>query len=154
VNAPNTDRYHSVEGTLTKRFSRRWTGQGVVLRGEDHRWIASVFQSPNDEFFPLDETWSWAGNVTGSYRMPGDVSISGFLQTKNGYNRAAHLHFPPGRPDGGAAIVQNGNTMLRVEPYGSQRLSAQKYSEPQGQQGSQTRRRAAAQYRRVTSSTC
>ena len=28
-------------------------------------------------------------------------------------------------PDGGPAIAQNGNTTLRVEPYGSRRLSAQ-----------------------------
>jgi len=28
-------------------------------------------------------------------------------------------------PDGGPAIAQNGNTTLRVEPYGSQKLSAQ-----------------------------
>jgi len=125
VNAPNTDRYHSVEATLTKRFSRRWTGQVSYFAVKNHRWIASVFTSPNDEFFPLDETWSWAGNVTGSYRMPGDVSISGFLQTKNGVTGQRTYIFRQADPDGGAAIAQNGNTTLRVEPYGARRLSAQ-----------------------------
>jgi len=125
VNAPNTDRYHSVEATVTKRFSRRWTGQVSYFAVKNHRWISSVFTSPNDEFFPLDETWSWAGNVTGSYRMPGDVSISGFLQTKNGVTGQRTYIFRQADPDGGAAITQNGNTTLRVEPYGSQRLSAQ-----------------------------
>ena len=28
-------------------------------------------------------------------------------------------------PDGGPSIAQNGNTTIRLEPYGSQRLSAQ-----------------------------
>jgi hypothetical protein len=125
VNAPNTDRYHSVEATVTKRFSRRWTGQVSYFAVKNHRWISSVFTSPNDEFFPLDETWSWAGNVTGSYRMPGDVSISGFLQTKNGYTGQRTNIFRQADPDGGLAITQNGNTTLRVEPYGAQRLSAQ-----------------------------
>ena len=125
VNAPNTDRYHSVEATLTKRFSRRWTGQVSYFAVKNHRWISSVFTSPNDEFFPLDETWSWAGNVTGSYRMPGDVSISGFLQTKNGVTGQRTYIFRQADPDGGLAITQNGNTTLRVEPYGAQRLSAQ-----------------------------
>jgi hypothetical protein len=125
VNATNTDRYHSIEGTLTKRFSRRWTGQVSYFAVKNHRWIASVFTSPNDEFFPLDETWSWAGNVTGSYRMPGEVSISGFLQTKNGFTGQRTYIFRQVDPDGGLAIAQNGNTTLRVEPYGSQRLSAQ-----------------------------
>ena len=47
-----------------------------------------VFQSPNDNFFPLDETWSWAGNANGSYRLPGGVTISGFLQSANGLKGA------------------------------------------------------------------
>ena len=125
VNATNSDHYNSIEGTLTKRFSSRWTGQVSYFAVKNHRWIASVFTSPNDEFFPLDETWSWAGNITGSYRMPGDVTVSGFLQTKNGYTGQRTYIFRQADPDGGLAITQNGNTTLRVEPYGSERLSAQ-----------------------------
>lgn len=125
VNATNTDRFHSVEATLTKRFSRRWTGQVSYFAVKNHRWLASVFSSPNDQFFPLDETWSWAGNVTGSYRMPGDVLVSGFLQTKNGFTGQRTYIFRQADPDGGAAIAQNGNTTIRVEPYGAQRLAAQ-----------------------------
>jgi hypothetical protein len=125
VNATNPDRYNSVEATLTKRFSSRWTGQVSYFAVKNHRWIASVFANPNDQFFPLDETWSWAGNVTGSYRTPGDVMISGFLQTKNGVTGQRTYIFRQVDPDGGPAIVQNGNTTLRVEPYGSRRLSAQ-----------------------------
>jgi Carboxypeptidase regulatory-like domain len=125
VNATNTDRFHSVEGTLTKRFSSRWTGQVSYFTVKNHRWLASVFGSPNDEFFPLDETWSWAGNVTGSYRLPWDVQVSGFLQTKNGFTGQRTYIFRQVDPDGGPAIAQNGNTTIRVEPYGSQRLAAQ-----------------------------
>ena len=110
---------------MTKRFSRRWTGQVSYFTVKNHRWISSVFTSPNDEFFPLDDTWSWAGNVTGSYRLPGDVSISGFLQTKNGVTGQRTYIFRQVDPDGGPAIAQNGNTTVRVEPYGAQRLSAQ-----------------------------
>ena len=125
VNGTNTDVYHSIEGTLTKRFSSRWTGQVSYFAVKNRRWIASVFNSPNDQFFPLDETWSWAGNVTGSYRMSGDVTLSGFLQTKNGVTGQRTYIFRQADPDGGPAIAQNGNTMIRVEPYGSRRPSAQ-----------------------------
>jgi hypothetical protein len=125
VNATNADHFNSVETTLTKRFSSRWTGQVSYFAVKSHRWLASVFTSPNDQFFPLDETWSWAGNVTGSYRTPGDFLISGFLQTKNGVMGQRTYIFRQADPDGGPAIAQNGNTTLRVEPYGSQRLSAQ-----------------------------
>jgi len=125
VNAPNTDRYHSIEGTVTKRFSSRWTGQVSYFAVKNHRWISSVFTSPNDEFFPLDETWSWAGSVSGSYRLPGDVMLSGFLQSKNGLKGQRTYIFRQADPDGGPAIAQNGNTTIRLEPYGSQQLSAQ-----------------------------
>jgi hypothetical protein len=125
VNATNPDRYNAIETTLSKRFSSRWTGQISYFAVKNHRWISSVFTSPNDQFFPLDETWGWAGNITGSYRLPGDFLISGFLQTKNGVTGQRTYIFRQADPDGGPAIAQNGNTTLRVEPYGSQRLSAQ-----------------------------
>jgi len=125
VNAPNTDRYHSVEFTMTKRFSSKWTGQVSYFTVKNHRWISSVFSSPNDEFFPLDETWTWAGSVSGSYRLPAGVTVSGFLQSKNGVLGQRTYIFRQADPDGGPSIAQNGNTTIRVEPYGSQKLSAQ-----------------------------
>jgi hypothetical protein len=125
VNASNTDTYHSIEGTLTKRFSSRWTGQISYFTVKNHRWISSVFVSPNDTFFPIDETWSWAGNVSASYRLPWDVTISGFLQSKSGVKGQRTNLFRQADPDGGTAITQNGNTTIRVEPYGTEQLSAQ-----------------------------
>lgn len=125
VNATNSDRYHSFEATLSKRYSSRWTGQVSYFVVKNHRWLAPVFNSPNDEFFPIDETWSWAGNVTGSYRMPGDVQVSGFLQSKNGLMGQRTYIFRQVDPLGGKAIAQAGNTTLRLEPYGSRKLSAQ-----------------------------
>jgi hypothetical protein len=125
VNATNADRYDSIEGTVTKRFSSRWTGQVSYFVVKNHRWLASVFTSPNDEFFPLDETWTWAGSVSGSYRLPAGVTVSGFLQSKNGALGQRTYIFRQVDPDGGPSIAQNGNTTIRLEPYGSQKLSAQ-----------------------------
>jgi len=125
VNAPNTDRYHSVEFTMTKRFSSRWTGQVSYFTVKNHRWISSVFVSPNDQFFPVDDNWTWAGNVSGTYRLPGDVNVSGFLQSRSGVLGQRTYIFRQADPDGGPAIAQNGNTTIRLEPYGSQKLAAQ-----------------------------
>jgi hypothetical protein len=124
VNADNTDRFNSVEFTLTKRASDRWMGQVSYFAVKNHRWLDGVFQSPNQEFFPLDETWSWAGNISGSYRMPYDVSVSGFLQSRSGIKGQRSNVFRTADPDGGPPIASNGNTTIRLEPYGSQRLSA------------------------------
>ena len=45
-------------------------GQVSYFVVKNRRWLNGVYQSPNDEFFPLDDTWSWAGNISGTYRMP------------------------------------------------------------------------------------
>jgi hypothetical protein len=123
-NSANTDRFHSIEFTLTKRASRRWMGQVSYFAVKNHRWLARTFNNPNDEFFPLDETWSWAGNVTGSCRFPAGFSVSGFLQSKSGVQGQRTYIFRQTDPDGGPSIAQNGNTTLRLEPYGSRRLTA------------------------------
>lgn len=124
VNAVNTDRFNTMEFTLTKRASSRWMGQVSYFAVKNHRWLDGVFANPNQEFFPLDETWSWAGNISGTYRMPYDVSISGFLQSRSGVKGQRTNEFRQADPEGGPAIANNGNTMIRLEPYGSQQLSA------------------------------
>ena len=124
VNADNTDRFNSVEFTLTKRASSRWMGQVSYFAVKNHRWLVGNFQSPNSEFFPLDETWSWAGNISGTYRMPYDISVSGFLQSKSGVKGQRTNVFRSADPDGGTPIAQSNTIELRLEPYGSQRLEA------------------------------
>jgi hypothetical protein len=124
VNATNTDKFHSMEFTLTKRATNRWMGQVSYFAVKNHRWLAGVFQNKNSEFFPLDETWSWAGNVSASYRLPYDVSISGFLQSRSGVKGQRTNIFRTADPDGGPSIANNGNTTIRLEPYGSQSLEA------------------------------
>ena len=124
VNATNTDRFNSMEFTLTKRASDRWMGQISYFVVKNHRWLDGTFESPNDEFFPLDETWSWAGNVSASYRLPWDVSVSGFLQSRSGVKGQRTNTFRTADPAGGPSIANAGNTTIRLEPYGSQSLSA------------------------------
>ena len=124
VNATNNDKFRSMEFTLTKRASSRWMGQISYFVVKNHRWLDGFFQNPNQEFFPLDETWNWAGNVSASYRLPYDINVSGFLQSKSGVKGQRTNIFRTADPDGGPAISNNGNTTIRLEPYGSQSLSA------------------------------
>jgi hypothetical protein len=123
VNAYNNDRYDTVEFTLTRRATSRWMGQVSYFAVKNRRWLAGVYQNPNDEFFPLDETWGWEGNVSGTYRMPYDLSVSAFLQSQAGFKGQRTNIFRTADPDGGTPIRQNGNTTIRLEPYGSQSLS-------------------------------
>jgi len=135
VNTDKVDRFNSVEFTLTKRASSRWMGQISYFAVKNHRWLqgtccgtgdlgSAVLSTPNDQFFPLDETWSWAGNISASYRMPYDVSVSGFLQSKSGVKGQRTYQFTTNDPDGGTPIRQLGSLEPRLEPYGSQSLDA------------------------------
>ena len=124
VNADNSDRFNSVEFTLTKRASDRWMGQISYFAVKNHRWLDGVFQNPNQEFFPLDETWAWAGNISGTYRLPYGLSVSGFLQSRSGVKGQRTNEFRTADPDGGPSISNAGNTTIRLEPYGSRTLSA------------------------------
>jgi len=124
TNSPNEDRFHSMEFTLTRRSSGRWMGEVSYFVVKNHRWITRTFNSPNDYFFPVDDTWTWAGNASGSYRLPWNLSISGFLQSKSGVLGQRTYRFLMADPDRGRPIAQLNNVTLRLEPYGSRKLAA------------------------------
>lgn len=124
TNSPNDDRFRSMEFTLTRRSSGRWMAQASYFAVKNHRFLQRTFNSPNDEFFILDETWNWGATVTGSYRLPYDISISGFLQGKSGVKGQRTNIFRQVDPDGGTPIAQLNNVTLRLEPYGSRHLAA------------------------------
>ena len=143
VNAYNNNRYDTVEFTLTRRATDKWTGQVSYFVVKNRRALGAatglnstgVYQSPNDEFFPLDETWGWAGNISGTYRLPYNVSVSGFLQSQAGIKGQRTNIFRTADPDGSRPITQNGNTTLRLEPYGSPESVRLQHPQPQGEQG-------------------
>ncbi|MBI3264435.1 MAG: hypothetical protein HYZ58_15000, partial [Acidobacteria bacterium] len=124
TNSPNIDRYHTVEVALTKRLSRRWMASASFWAVKNHRWITRTFESPNDDFFPLDEIWEWAGNASGSYRLPWDIQLAGFLQSKQGVRGQRTYVFRAVDPDGGPRINQLSTVTLRLEPYGTRKGAA------------------------------
>ncbi len=124
TNSPEIDRFHTVEFALTKRLSRRWMASASFWMVKNHRWITRVFESPNDDFFPLDETWEWAGNATGSYRLPWDIQLAGFVQAKQGVRGQRTYVFRAIDPDGGPRINQLSTVTLRLEPYGTRKGAA------------------------------
>jgi hypothetical protein len=50
--------------------------------------------------------------------------VSGFLQSRSGIKGQRSVIFRTADPDGGPSIANNGNTTIRLEPYGSQTMSA------------------------------
>lgn len=121
TNSPNVDRYHSVEVSMTKRLSHRWMGSASFFAVKNHRWITRTFNSANDEFFPVDDTWGWAGNFSGAYQLPGRIQLAGFVVSKAGIKGQRTYIFRRDDPDGGASIRQLSTVNLRLEPYGTRR---------------------------------
>jgi hypothetical protein len=125
VNAADNDNYRTMEFTVTRRAVGRWSAQASYFATKNHRLIQQTVDSPNDEVFPWDDTWNWAGTVTGTYRLPYGVSFSGFLQSKSGlYGQRTNL-FRQVDPDGGTPIAQLSTVTLRSEPFGSRQLAPQ-----------------------------
>ena len=77
LNAPSDkpDYYHSFELTANKRFSKRWNMSSSFWVTKTHEWIRATPTSPNDNVFPLNDTWGWEARADANYRLPA-ISIS------------------------------------------------------------------------------
>ena len=120
INSDTVERYHTIETMVSRRLTGRWMAQASGFATKNHRWIEQQFQTPNDDPFALDETWGWGMNLSGMYRLPGDVRLAGFMQAKKGVTGQRTNIFRAADPDGGTPLRQLSTVTLRLEPYGSQ----------------------------------
>jgi hypothetical protein len=120
LNSDTVERYHTIEAAVARRLAGRWMAQAAGFAVKNHRWLEQNFQTPNDDPFPLDETWNWGLNLSGMYRLPGDVRLAAFLQAKRGIAGQRTNIFRSADPDGGTPLRQLSTVTLRLEPFGSQ----------------------------------
>jgi len=115
LNAPagRADNFNTIEFTVNKRMSHRWDMLTSISTTKNHRWIRTTPNSPNDDFFPLDETWDWQFKLIGSYQLPRGIYTSAFFQ---------HLAGDPLQRTNIFRNVTNATTVtLRLEPFGASR---------------------------------
>src|SRR5439155_17623039 len=124
VNSPYADKINTVEFSLAKRLSNRWSAQGSFWVVKNNNWIEQTFETPNNDYFPKDDTWDWAGNLSGTYMLPGGVRLAGFIVSKAGLKGARTNVFRAADPNGGPALRQLSTVTLRLEPWGTQRAPA------------------------------
>jgi len=120
-NTPRSDRFHSMEFTVTKRASGRWMAVGSFWAVKNHQWLTLIPDNPNNDPFPVDDTWIWASTVSGSYQLPWNVQLSAFLQSKSGIKGQRTYVFRAVDPDGGPRLQQLGTVTMRLDPFGSQK---------------------------------
>ncbi len=109
------DTYKGFELTLTKKQSHNWMALGSFQMIKNHVWtgLSATPSSPNDEFFPLDETWDWSGKLMGSYRAPFDLTVSAIYNFLAGVPRQRTYTF--------RTVPNASSVTIPLEAIGSQR---------------------------------
>ena len=122
------DRYKGFELTLTKRRNRLWGLTGTFQMVKNHVWTTAgaLPSSPNDLFFPLDETWDWSGKVLGSYQVPARIQVSALFNFLRGAAQQRTYQFRTADPLGGKPLTQVGTVTVALEPLGATRLDPQR----------------------------
>ena len=115
VNAPGDrpDDYHSFELTLNKRFSKRWNMSSSYWLTRTHQWIRATPTSPNDDRFPINDTWAWEARADANYRFPWDINTSINVRAASGAKGQRTQTFSDSR-------LLQGTVTLRMEEFGAQ----------------------------------
>ncbi|HXJ40485.1 MAG TPA: carboxypeptidase regulatory-like domain-containing protein [Bryobacteraceae bacterium] len=118
VNAPGdrSDTFHTFEVAVAKRYSKKWNGQGSFWMTKNHEWIQAIRPTPNDDLFPIDNTWNWEARGSGTYNLPWGFEVSGFYRAQSGLPGQRTESFS-------SPLLLQGNVTLRMEPFGTQRGS-------------------------------
>ena len=107
--------YKGFELTLTRRQAKGWSALGSFQMLKNHAWIGTKATpvSPNDQIFPLDETWDWSGKLMGSYDAPYRIRVSALYNFLAGIPQQRTYTF---------RSVPNANTVtIPLEELGAQR---------------------------------
>ena len=125
INRPagRSDSYQSIEGAFSHRYAQQWALQVSYTATKYHRWIVSIPQSPNDDYFALDTSWRWSSKINGSYTLPHDVVVGAIIDVVNGPLGQRTYVFRAADPLGGPALKQQTTVTLRLEPFGSEQDS-------------------------------
>lgn len=122
LNRPDPDRFHTIEATFIKRPSARWNLITSFALTKNHRWLDGVPESPNDQYFPIDQTWEWTSNVAGGYTLPWfDIETATLYTAFSGLPGQRTYLFGTLDPDGGTPLRQLNNLTLRLEEFGARR---------------------------------
>jgi hypothetical protein len=115
------DFFHNIEITVNKRLSHNWDMLASYSATKNHRWLSATPENPNQEFFPIDETWDWQFKLVGSYRFPYGIQFATFYQHLAGDPLQRTYVFRRDDPDGGTPLRQLATVTLRLEPFGARR---------------------------------
>jgi hypothetical protein len=116
VNTPTNrpDTFNSFEVGVTKRYSKRWNGFASFWTTKSHRWIqgtAGLVGSPNDDSYPIDNTWNWEIRMAGIYYLPKGFQISTLFRAQEGTPGQRTSKF-------NSTALNQGSTTIKMGPFG------------------------------------
>ena len=112
VNQPGyTNRYNNIEVGVDKRMADGWQLMASYLATKNDAWIAGVPYTPNDEFFPKNQTWDQTFRAAGSYSGRWGLMASMVFEYQSGTAQARDVLFRTG-------LRQLSSLTLRMEPVG------------------------------------
>jgi hypothetical protein len=122
LNRPDNqaDHYNTVEFTLNKRLTGKWGALASVSTTKFHRWLVGTISSPNDNYFPIDETWNWVLKFNGTYRFPHEIVVSGLFDLQPGIRGQRTYVFRTADPNGGPALQGQATVTMRMDQYGTE----------------------------------
>lgn len=123
-NSDRDDSFQTVEFTVTKRSSGRWGAMASFWAIKNDFWLSLFEDDPNNDLNARDQTWKWAGNVSGSYSLPFGIQLGAFMQSKVGIQAQRTNVFRAVDPDGGARLNQLSTVTLRLDEPGAQKSAA------------------------------
>jgi hypothetical protein len=125
-NSDRDDKYQTLEFTVTRRASGKWSAIGSFWATKADAWVTTALipDNPNEDLNNKDQTWKWAGNFSGSYQLPYGVQFGAFVQSKIGVLGSRTNIFRAVDPDGGPRLNQLSTVTLRLDPFGSQQGAA------------------------------
>jgi hypothetical protein len=120
--------YKGFELGITKRSDAVWSLTATYQMVRNHVWRATAAapSSPDDVFFPIDNTWDWSGKIYGSYMAPFRIQVSGIYNFIRGLATQRTYTFRTVDPLGGTPLSQVGTITIPLEPLGADRMPPQR----------------------------
>jgi carboxypeptidase family protein len=115
-----TDSFNNIELRMTKRpGTGHWYVNASFLATKNHRWIEAIAETPNSNYFPLDQTWDESATVAGGIDLPGDLQVSTLYQGFSGQRGSRTVIYRAADPAGGPAFPSSSTITLRSDAFGS-----------------------------------
>ena len=119
------DYYHSLEAAFSRRMARNWSMGLSYTATKYHRWLTPIPQSPNDDYYPLDQEWRWTAKVNGSYTAPYNIIVGAIIDIGSPFMGQRTYVFRAADPLGGPPLRQQTSVTLRLDEFGSQKEKVQ-----------------------------